>query len=227
MYFIKEMPKEERPRERLINHGPEALSMDELIAILLRTGDKDMSVVDLSKKVLYHLESLDDLKRMTVFELMNVKGIKEAKATTLVAAIELGKRLSVSTKEKRQTVTSAFDVYHDLYPSLSHLMQEHFIAIYLNVKSEVITKETIFIGTINQTLIHPREIFKTAVKLSASAVIFVHNHPTGDSSPSKADIKATETLIQASNLMSIDLIDHIIIGKGEFYSIKEAKKFYV
>jgi DNA repair protein RadC len=89
MYLIKEMPKEERPRERLISHGPEALSMDELIAILLRTGDKDMSVVDLSKKVLYHLESLDDLKRMTVFELMNVKGIKEAKATTLVAAIEL------------------------------------------------------------------------------------------------------------------------------------------
>ena len=150
MYLIKEMPKEERPRERLISHGPEALSMDELIAILLRTGDKEMSVVDLSKKVLYHLESLDDLKRMTVFELMNVKGIKEAKATTLVAAIELGRRLSVSTKEKRQTITSAFDVYHDLYPSLSHLMQEHFIAIYLNVKSEIITKETI-----QQEMHHP------------------------------------------------------------------------
>lgn len=224
MYLIKEMPKEERPRERLIESGPEALSNEELIAILLRTGDKELSVVDLSKEVLYHLESLEDLKRMSVFELMNIRGIKEAKACTLIAAIELGKRLASLKKENKRIIQSAYDVYHDLFPSLAHLMQEHFMAIYLNTKSEVITKETIFIGTINQTLIHPREIFKTAIKLSASAVIFVHNHPTGDSTPSKADLRATETLIQASDLMGIDLIDHIIIGKGEFYSIKDQKR---
>lgn len=224
MYLIKEMPKESRPRERLIAYGPEALSNEELMAILLRTGDKELSVVDLSKEVLYHLASLEDLKRMSVFEFMNIRGIKEAKACTLIAAIELGKRLSNIKKETKTIIKSSFDVYHYLYPSLSHVMQEHFIAIYLNTKSEIITKETIFIGTINQTLIHPREIFKTAVKLSASAILFVHNHPTGDSSPSKADVLATEKLIQASHLMGIDLIDHIIIGKGEFYSIKDAKR---
>lgn len=224
MYMIKEMPKEERPRERLMKSGPEALSNDELVAIILRTGDHDLSVVDLSKKVLYHLNSLEDLKRISVFELMTIRGIKEAKACTLIAAIELGRRLSQIKKEMKTIIRSAYDVFHHVEKNISHLMQEHFMCLYLNTKSELITEETIFIGTINQTLIHPREIFKTAVKLSASAVIFVHNHPTGDSKPSKADLLATETLMQASELMGIDLIDHIIIGKDEFYSIKEGKQ---
>lgn len=224
MYFVKEMPKEERPRERLIEKGPDSLSNEELIAILLRTGDSDLSVIDLSKQVLYHLSSLEDLKRISVFELMAIRGIKEAKACTLIAAIELGKRLSTVKREAKVTIKSAYDVYHHLSSSMSHLMQEHFKVLFLNIKSELITEETIFIGTINQTLIHPREIFKTAIKLSASAVVFVHNHPTGDSTPSKADIVATETLMQASDLMCIDLVDHIIIGKDEFYSIKDGKR---
>lgn len=224
MYFVKEMPKEERPRERLIEKGPDSLSNEELIAILLRTGDSDLSVIDLSKQVLYHLSSLEDLKRISVFELMAIRGIKEAKACTLIAAIELGKRLSTVKREVKVTIKSAYDVYHHLSPSMSHLMQDHFKVLFLNIKSELITEETIFIGTINQTLIHPREIFKTAIKLSASAVVFVHNHPTGDSTPSKADIVATETLMQASDLMCIDLVDHIIIGKDEFYSIKDGKR---
>jgi len=227
MYLIKEMPKEERPRERLMQRGPSALSHDELIAILLRTGDEHQSVIDLAKKVLYHLSSLDDLKRMSVFELMTIPGIKEAKACTLIAAIELGRRLSETKKIEKTVIRSAYDVYHHVHARLSHLMQEHFLTLYLNTKSELITEETIFIGTINQTLIHPREIFKTAVKLSASAVLFVHNHPTGDSMPSKADILATEQLMQAAELMGIDLIDHIVIGKNEFYSIKERKKFLI
>ncbi len=224
MYFVKEMPKEERPRERLIEKGPESLSNEELVAILLRTGDSDLSVIDLSKQVLYHLNSLEDLKRMTVFELMGIRGIKEAKACTLIAAIELGKRLSQVKRKSRLTIKSAYDVYHHLASEMSHLMQEHFKVLYLNIKSELITEETIFIGTINQTLIHPREIFKTAIKLSASAVVFVHNHPTGDSTPSKADLLATDKLMQASQLMCIDLVDHIIIGKDEFYSIKDGKR---
>jgi DNA repair protein RadC len=227
MYLIKEMPKEERPRERLIDKGPEALSNEELLAILLRTGEKDLSVMDLSKHVLYHLSSLEDLKRMSVFELMNIRGIKEAKACTVIAAIELGKRLSHMKKEVKHVIRSAYDIYHHLSVKLSHLMQEHFIVLYLNTKSELITEETVFIGTINQTLIHPREIFKTAIKLSASSVIFVHNHPTGDATPSKADLLATDNLMQASEVMGIDIIDHIIIGKHEFYSIKEGRKVHM
>ncbi|MCR3906904.1 MAG: DNA repair protein RadC [Tenericutes bacterium] len=224
MYLIKEMPKEERPRERLVAYGVGALSNEELLAILLRTGRKDLSVLELSKNVLYHLESLEDLKRISVFELLQVKGIKEAKATTIIAAIELGKRLSNLNREKKISIHSPYDVYMMLQHELSYLEQEHFICIYLNTKSEVIKKDTIFIGTINQTLIHPREIYKQAIKLSASAVLFVHNHPSGDSKPSNADIKATTSLMEASTIMGIDLIDHIIIGHNEYYSLKEQKK---
>jgi DNA repair protein RadC len=224
MYLIKEMPKEERPRERLIHYGVKSLSNEELIAILLRTGRKDLSVVELSKHVLYHLESLSDLKRMTVQELLQINGIKEAKATTLIAAIELGKRLSELKNTDKVKIASALDVYHLFHHDLSHLLQEHFICIYLNTKAEIIKKETIFIGTINQTIIHPREIFKDAVKLSAAAILFVHNHPTGDSTPSKADLAATDLLSESANLMGIDLIDHIIIGSHEYYSIKERKR---
>lgn len=224
MYLIKEMPKEERPRERLITYGVKSLSNEELLAILLRTGRKELSVMELAKDVLYHLESLSDLKRMTVQELLQVNGIKEAKATTIIAAIELGKRLSELKTEKKTKITSALDVYHLLNHDVSHLMQEHFMCLYLNTKAEIIKKETIFIGTINQTLIHPREIYSHAIKISAAAMIFVHNHPTGDSSPSKADLSATELLMESSELMGIDLIDHIIIGNHEYYSIKDRKR---
>jgi len=227
MYMVKEMPEEERPRERLISLGPTALSNEELIAILLRTGMKDMSVLELSKKVLYHLESFDDLKKLSVFELLKVDGIKIAKASTLIAAIELGKRLSSVHRSKKETIKTTQDVYFLLEPEMSHLEQEHFVVIFLNIKSEVITYETIFKGTIHQTLIHPRELFKTAIKLSAAAVIFVHNHPTGDSTPSKADIEATEGLKDASRIVGIDLIDHIVIGKKEYYSIRERRKYII
>ncbi|OHE35593.1 MAG: hypothetical protein A2013_02995, partial [Tenericutes bacterium GWE2_38_8] len=189
MYLVREMPMTERPRERLIESGASSLSNEELLAILLRTGRKDLSVLELAKNVLYHLESLEDLKRITVLELLQINGIKIAKATTVVAAIELGKRLSNLQKIEKVSVKSAFDVYHLLYQDLTHLEQEHFICLYLNTKSELIKKETIYIGTINQTLIHPREIFKHAIKLSAAAIIFAHNHPSGDSTPSKADFQ--------------------------------------
>lgn len=224
MYMIKEMPKEERPRERLLAYGVQALSNEELLAILLRTGNKESSVIDLSKKVLYHLHGLEDLKNMTVQELLTIKGIKLAKATTLIAAIELGRRLSRNIKVSKYKIQTAQDIYELVKSEIAHLEQEHFVVIYLNVKGEVIHKETIFIGTINQTLIHPREIFKPAIKLMASAVVFCHNHPTGDATPSKADIDATQKLIEASSVMGIDLIDHVIIGKNEFFSIKTGKK---
>jgi DNA repair protein RadC len=224
MYLVREMPITERPRERLIESGASSLSNEELLAILLRTGRKDLSVLELAKNVLYHLESLEDLKRITVLELLQINGIKIAKATTVVAAIELGKRLSNLQKIEKVSVKSAFDVYHLLYQDLTHLEQEHFICLYLNTKSELIKKETIYIGTINQTLIHPREIFKHAIKLSAAAIIFAHNHPSGDSTPSKADFQATTSLMSSSAIMGIDVIDHIVIGNHEFYSLKDQKK---
>jgi DNA repair protein RadC len=221
------MPKEDRPRERLLSSGVKALSNEELVAIILRTGRKDLSVIELSKNVLYHLDALSDLKTIKPEELMQVSGIKEAKACTLVAAIELGRRLSQKTFKEKKKIESSYDIYYLLAHEFSHMTQEHFICIYLNTKSEIIKSETLFIGTVNQTLIHPREIFRQAVKLSASAIIFVHNHPSGDSHPSKADIVATDQLISASKVMGIDVVDHIIIGNFEFYSIKDQKKYKI
>jgi len=227
MYFIKEMPKKERPRERLMIYGVGALTNEELLALLIRSGTKDLSVMELSKHILYHLEHITDLKNMKLKELTHIPGIKEAKATTILAAIELGKRLSSYQKSEKKKITEPLDVYHILSPEIGHLDQEHFICFYLNTKSEIIHYETIFIGTINQTLIHPREILSIALKLKASAVLFAHNHPTGDSYPSKADMDATEKLKDASRILGIDLVDHIIIGHHQFYSMKASKKIHL
>lgn len=224
MYLIKEMPKSERPRERLIKYGAKSLSNEELLAILFRTGNHEQSVLDLSKSVLYQLESLEDLKSVTYESLLKTKGIKTAKATSLLAAIELGYRLASFKRSPKIKITSPHDVYHLLVHDLSHLQQENFVVIYLNIKSEIIKKETIYIGTINQMMIHPREIFKRAIELSAAAMICVHNHPSGDSEPSRADLKATEHLKKTAMVMGIDLIDHMIIGHHEFYSIESQQK---
>jgi DNA repair protein RadC len=219
MYMIREMPKDERPRERLRNHGVTALSDLELLSILIRTGHKDVSVKELSENVLYHLESTGDLRRVSFEELMTIKGIKDAKAATILAAVELGRRLSDIPKERRVRITSAADVYLFFKSRMTHLEQEHFHCLYLNTKSEIIKDELLFIGTVNQTVIHPREIFKKAVRVNASAILFVHNHPTGDATPSDADVRATKNLQKSGELMGIHVIDHIVIGKDEYHSI--------
>lgn len=217
----------EKPRERLERIGSHALKTEELIAILLGTGSKDKNVYELSREILFKLESLEDLKNMSLKELMLIKGVKKAKASKIIAAIELGKRISTAKFQKKKQLRKTEDIYYMFKDELSHLEQEHFIVLYLNTKSEIIEKETIFIGTINQTVIHPREIFKQAIKVSAAAIICIHNHPTGNATPSKMDLIATESLIEASNILKIDLVDHIIIGKNEFFSIRQNKKIKV
>lgn len=223
-YKLKETPLEERPRERLISKGASALSNYELIAILLRTGTKYQTVTELSKEVLYHLDHLEDIKKISYYTFTKIPGIKRAKATTLLAAIELGRRLSHVTSNDKMIITSPYDVYHLLASDLMPLEQEHFIVLYLNIKSQIIKQETLYMGTINQMVIHPRDIYKKAVIYAASAMIFIHNHPSGDATPSKADIKATKVLFETSEVMGIDIIDHIIIGRNEFYSLKANQK---
>ncbi len=224
LYLIREMKQTERPRERLLSVGAHALSNEELLAILLSTGTKDHSVLALAHEVLTRIEHLSDMKKLTVQEFMHIKGIKTAKATTLIAAMELGRRLAKPTTEIKPKITSPYDVYYMLSPDLKHLDQEHFIVLYLNVKSELIKEETIYIGTLNQMVIHPRDIFKKAIQFSAAAMLFVHNHPSGNASPSKADVSTTNQLCRASEIIGIDIIDHLILGNDEFYSIKQAKK---
>lgn len=225
MLMIKELPIVERPREKLINYGVNTLSNIELIALILRSGNKNKSVLDLSKEVLDHINKLQDLKEITIEVLMEISGIKEAKATTLIAAIELGKRIELVKPLKHQ-IKNSYDIYH-LMKDLVNKEQEHFYCIYLNTKMFVIKRDLIFIGTVSEIVVHPREIFKNAIKHNASFIILVHNHPSGDCEPSYADKNSTKIITDAGNLINIEVIDHIIIGNNEFYSFKESKRFKI
>lgn len=216
--MIKEMPEVDRPRERLIVHGAQHLATHELLAILLRTGSKEESVLDLAKRVLMVVDRLETLNEMTVHELMAIKGIGLAKAVEMLAAIELGSRIKESRTTSKK-LTSPAQVYQYVKDELMFKEQEYLIAIYLNVKSEVIMKKTIYIGTLNQTIIHPREIFKWAYKYSSFAILLCHNHPTGDPTPSLEDIDMTRKLMAVGETMGIKIIDHIVIGKHGYYSI--------
>lgn len=213
---------EDLPRERLLKQGVKALKNEELIALLIHTGTKDHDVFELSKHVLSTLVSLKDLKTIHVQTLMRISGIKEAKATTIIAAIELGRRLTMTSKDEI-VIHEPKDVYMLLYPEIGHVQEEHVYGLYLNTKGKLIDKVMVFKGSLNHSVIHPRELFKHAIQLGAAAVIFAHNHPTGDVSPSQADLDATEDLMHIGELLKINVIDHVIIGEKAFYSMKTKK----
>ena len=224
VYFIKEMPHEERPRERLVKHGAKSLLTSELLAIIIETGTKEESVLDLSKRLIYEINKANDLSKVTYHELIKIKGIKMAKATKIVAAIELGRRLNLESKQAPTKILSDIDIYTLVYDDVKNLDQEAFFAVYLNTQMEVISVENIFMGTLNQLLIHPREIFKRAYQLSASSIILVHNHPSGNSLPSKQDNYITQNIIDVGEILQIPILDHIIIGRNEYYSIRKQKR---
>lgn len=219
-YMLKEMPIDERPRERLLKYGPSSLANYELLAIIMRTGSYNKSVLDISKELLIKFQSLDQINEATIAELTKINGIGEAKAISLLAAIELGKRINVPIK-KVIAIKSSFDSYNYLKDNLQHLNQENLVALYLNSKSEVITLKTITIGTLNQTIFNIKDILKWALKYSAAGLIVAHNHPSGDPTPSRQDIESTNALVKAAKLMDIIIVDHIIIGKNKYCSLKE------
>lgn len=225
LFMIKELLKEERPRERLLNQGVESLSKLELIAIILGSGSKEKSVFDLAHDVLNLVEKVHGLENVTIEALLQIKGIKLAKACNIMAAIALSSRFDENGVKKK--IDTAKDIYDYLIKDLSNQEQEHFYCVYLNTKSEVIKKICLYVGTINETIIHPREIFKHAARLSAHAIILVHNHPTGDARPSVADINVTRHLKNLSEMMGIQIVDHIIIGKNEYFSLNDNKKYKV
>ncbi len=218
MYTIKEMPRNERPREKLMDGGAKNLNDHELLAIVLRTGTKEMPVLDLAKSLLYEQGGLKKITEMSVDELAKIKGIGIVKAIVLVAAIELGRR-TLSTWSDEIVITSPKDVFDLLHHELGDLKQEVLIALYLDIKAHLIQKKEIYVGGLNQSLIHPREIFKYAVKCSAYQIILVHNHPSGDPEPSSHDIEITKKLVEAGNLMQIPLIDHVIVTKSKWISL--------
>lgn len=219
--MIRDVPNWERPRERLLKEGAQSLSNQELIAIILGTGTKQESVIFLAQRILHHFYGLRLLKEATVEELKKIKGIGDTKAVQLLAALELGSRVHKLRNEERIVIRSPEDVSRFMMEELRFLTQEHFVALYLNSKNHVLQKKTVFIGSLNASIVHPREVFKEALRHSAASIICLHNHPSGDPTPSKEDIEVTKRLVESGKIIGIELLDHIIIGDQKFVSLKE------
>ena len=219
--MIRDFPQDERPRERFIQNGPESLSNHELIAILLRTGTKDESVLQLSNRLLTNFEGLRLLKAATLEEMTEIKGIGQAKAIQILAAVEIGRRIANLNYTDRYVIRSPEDGANYVMNDMRFLSQEHFVCLYLNTKNQVLHKQTIFIGSLNASIVHPREVFREALKRSAASIICLHNHPSGDPAPSHEDIEVTKRLVECGKMIGIDVLDHLIIGENKFVSLKE------
>ncbi|MDK2821002.1 MAG: repair protein RadC [Clostridia bacterium] len=217
---IKEMLAELRPRERLLNFGVEALSNAELLAILIRTGTKTETAIDVATRLLSKPEGLKYLAEASIEELQKQKGIGLAKASELKAALELGRRLAAFTLS-RKVIKNPQDVANLLMEEMRCLDREYFRTVSLNIKNYVLAVDNVSIGGLNSSLAHPREVFKDPIRRSAASIILAHNHPSGDPTPSKEDIEVTKRLSEAGKILGINVLDHLIIGDGRFVSLKE------
>ncbi|MFD1362920.1 RadC family protein [Lentibacillus salinarum] len=219
--MIKDVPKDDRPRERLLQHGPGHLSNQELLAILIGSGTKHESVMSLANRVLMHFEGLHLLKDATIEELTAIKGIGTAKSVWLLSALELGRRMSQYKPNDQYVIRSPEDGADYVMDEMRSLRQEHFVVLFLNTKNQIIHRQTIFIGSLNASIVHPREIYREAVKRSAASIICAHNHPSGDPAPSQEDIHVTRRLVESGKMIGIELLDHLVIGDRKFISLKE------
>jgi len=221
-YTIMEIPKDERPREKLLKYGSKSLSNSELIGILLRVGSKKDTAITLGQKILRENEKgLLNLVNATPESLNKYHGISNAKAATLLAAVELGKRISTTKAEETFKITSPQDVSALVMEDMRYYKKEYFKIILLDTKNKVIDIITISIGSLNSSIVHPREVFLEAVKKSSASIVLLHNHPSGEVEPSREDINITQRLIKAGEIMGIKVLDHIIIGDGKYLSFKE------
>ncbi|AJS57508.1 hypothetical protein UB51_02260 [Paenibacillus sp. IHBB 10380] len=219
--LLRDIPHEERPRERMMHYGVDALSHAELLAILLRTGSYQESAIHLAQRILNQVGSIRNLVDLSIEELTQIKGIGNAKAVQIKAAIELGQRLVKARMTDPVTIRSPRDAADVLREQLRYLQKEHFICLFLNTKNHIIAQETLSIGSLNASIVHPREVFRAAIKCSSASIVCAHNHPSGDPTPSPEDIALTSRLVEAGNIVGIDVLDHIIIGDGEYVSLKE------
>lgn len=213
---IKDLPKVDRPREKLIKYGPEKLSNSELLAILLGTGIKGINVVELSNRILKKFTG-NSLAKANIKDLKDTLGLGEAKACEIVACFELGKRL---LKEKKtELILSPEDVWEQLKDIRDH-KKEHFVIFYLDTRNQEITREVISVGSLNANLVHPREVFEPAVKNLAAQIIIAHNHPSGNTEPSEEDLEITKKLVESGDILGIGIVDHIIVAKDCYLSMK-------
>ena len=224
--IIKEMPLLERPRERLLAYGVDNLSNEELLAIILKSGTYNKSSKELSLEILKLLDEMDNLEDLTINKLMGFRGVGKVKAVELIATIEFSKRLYEMNKENkvRKRMLASSDIYEYIKEVLSNKKQEYFYTLYFNNRQELIERKLLFMGTINRSVVHPREIFKHAYLLSATSIICVHNHPSGDIFPSKEDIVLTKALYEIGQVQGIPVVDHIITGNNTYYSFRDNEK---
>ncbi len=215
MKSIKELHKDDKPREKLVRKGVQSLKNDELLAILLGSGVQGKDVRKLSKEIVSLLEN--DFEGLTLDKLCDIHGLGIAKASQILASIELSKRYLIRTNKR---ITSAKEVYEELC-SFSTKNQEHFLTITLDGASHIINTRTVFIGTLNQSIVHPREVFADAIADRAAGIIIAHNHPSGTLAASRADMQITERLKEVSKLVGIELLDHVILAKGGYYSFSD------
>ena len=221
--MVRDLPMDERPREKLLKYGSSYLSNAELLAILLRTGVKDVSVLRVAEEVLSHFEGkgISGLVHMVPQDLADIKGVGLTKAATILAAVEFGRRLSVQAAESIDTIGGPEDAAHYAMPRYRHELQEHFALMTLDMKNHITGFFDLTTGTLSASLVHPREVYRKAIQQSAASIIVFHNHPSGDPSPSREDIAVTERLAKSGKVLGIELLDHIILGKENFLSMKE------
>jgi DNA repair protein RadC len=221
IYTIKDLKEEERPRERLAKLGPQSLTNAELLAILLRVGMVGETAVQVGQRLLQTFGGISGIHRASFDELSSQKGIKLAKAAQIKAAIELGRRLVLEAPEERPTIHSPAEAAELVQYEMSALEQEELRVLLLDTRNRVQHIETIYRGSVNSSQVRVAEIFKTAIRRNASNIIVIHNHPSGDPTPSPDDIAITRAILQAGDLLDVKLLDHIIVGRGRFVSLKE------
>lgn len=221
--LIRDLPAEERPRERLVQYGASSLSNAELLAIIWRTGSAAESVLGMATRVLSQLGGLPGVARASIAELTAQRGVGQAKAIELKAALELGRRLLAVTPDERPTVRSPGDIANLLLIEMGLLEQEHLRTVILDTKNRVLGIPEIYKGSLNSAVVRVGELFREAIRQNAAAVILVHNHPSGDPTPSKEDVDVTQRVIEAGKLLDIEVLDHLVIGRSKYVSLKERK----
>ena len=220
-FTLHDLPQDERPRERLKKVGVGNLSLPELLALVIEKGRRGENVLMLAQNLISHFASLGNMKEATIEELEQVKGIGFATACKLKAAFKLGEKAQKTIAQYDQKIESAQDVFELLKNDLGDKKKEHFRVLSLDTRNKLISIDDVSVGTINANLVHPREVFKTAIQHLATLIIVVHNHPSGDSEPSEADLKITKRLVEAGKLIDINILDHVIIAKTQFFSFKD------
>lgn len=218
---IEDIPYSERPREKALLHGISTLSNVELLAIIIRNGTKNNSAIEVAYEVINSFKSLNNLMNCSISELNQIKGLNNAKSIAILASLEFAKRCTLITKSNRIHIDNASSVFELLKDKYRNEQQENFVILFLDSRNNLICEYLLFKGSVSSSMIHPRDIFREACKNNANRLIVVHNHPSGNPSPSESDLKTTKSLVEISHLIAIPIIDHIILGDHTYFSFKE------